>query len=574
MADRSGTFRMSFDAETQESSDGVRLSDVGPVIRRLRPYSLRVAVFLLSSALSAWVFIRIPKLIGQVIDLFANVMFSSIIKGSSQVDTDQIIPLLLQAAGLLLAGAVLSVFQGFISSGICSSLTHRLREQIAGHILSVKADFLNSRSWESTERLATERIDTVGQSLNIVFSQGLPQVFLLAAIQITLFTIDPMIAMILLLVFPLYELIRRMLLIPKRVSYTAESVPVAELFQHIPDIRASGAAESAAASYETAERAGAKLLRSRALYGSLQQLLPKFLLGTALAAALAVGVRDGPDNGLTVGALISVIFYVLKEERPLSDSAQIFSAFGTMAHAMRDLDSFLQIPAEGSDSGAYDVPVEEGAICFDNITFRYPTGSTFVFRDFSCVIPERGITALVGATGVGKTTLLNLLLRFYMPQGGQIRYADRDISNMDLQNYRGMFSVISQQSVLFDATIADNISYPQTDAEPDALYEAAKAAGIEDCIASLPQGFETMCTAGQSVFSDGEVQQILLARALFRKSRIIVLDEAFSFVDHDEEERLFEQIRKIARDSSVILISHRDSISSRADTIIHITDQE
>ena len=524
MADRSGTFRMSFDAETQERSDGVRLSDVGPVIRRLRPYSLRVAVFLLSSALSAWVFIRIPKLIGQVIDLFANVMFSSIIKGSSQVDTDQLIPLLLQAAGLLLAGAVLSVFQGFISSGICSSLTHRLREQIAGHILSVKADFLNSRSWESTERLATERIDTVGQSLNIVFSQGLPQVFLLAAIQITLFTIDPMIAMILLLVFPLYELIRRMLLIPKRESHPAESVPVAELFQHIPDIRASGAAERAAASYETAERAGAKLLRGRALYGSLQQLLPKFLLGTALAAALAVGVRDGLDNGLTVGALISVIFYVLKEERPLSDSAQIFSAFGTMAHAMRDLDSFLQIPEEGSDSGADEVPVEEGAICFDHITFRYPTGSAFVFRDFSCVIPERGVTALVGATGVGKTTLLNLLLRFYTPQGGQIRYADRDVSDMDLRCYRGMFSVISQQAVLFDATIADNISYPQTDAEPDALYAAAKAAGVEDCIAALPQGFETMCTAGQSVFSDGQVQQILLARALFHKSRIIVLD--------------------------------------------------
>ncbi len=572
MADRNGTFRMRFDAETRSVAGRVRLSDAAYLLRELRPFRLRLALFLAAAVGSAWTFVRIPALLGEAIDLFAGVIFSSVIKGTPQIGSAELTDLLVRAAVLLASNAACSVCQGVLCSGICSAYAHCLRGRVAQQSLHMAAPCLYAGPLREAASMATDRIDEVNQSLNLLLSQGIAPAILLIAIFISLFRLYPPVALLFLLVFPLYTIFRRLLPVPAADGET-EDLPPEELFRHLTELRLDGAAKAVTASFEASDAVRTKRLTGAGTAGFLLQHLPSLLLSIALALSMAVGVKFSPENGLTVGMLISAVFYTLKAERPLSQTVQIGSAAGTLVGALGLLREFLACPQEETASQTAPPPSESGDLRAEGISFRYPAGRQDVFRDFSARIPPVGVTVLTGDTGAGKTTLLLLLLRFYTPLSGRILYDGYDAAGMDLLQYRGMFSVIGQEATLFDATVADNISYPRTDAPPERLEAAVREAGAAELIASLPQGYDTFLVAGGSL-SDGQIQQILLARALYHRKRLIVLDEATSFLDAEEEARFFRTLKEIARTRGVILISHKNTAVASADTIIRIGQEE
>ena len=562
---------MNFDAETQRSAGRIRPGDLRSLFSDLKPFALQLTLFVLASAAGAWAFVRIPRLLGEAIDLIAGVILSSVIRGSLQISFDTLLHLFASAALFLACNAACSVIQGMICPDVCSKYAHNLRLRVTDHSLHIAYSFLPADTVRSTHSLATEVIDTVNQSLNIVLSQGVSPAILLTAIIVSLFQIFPISAVLFLLVIPVYVIIQAFFPTQNNIE-DSDALSPDEIISHLPALRQNGVSEEVLASFESSERLRAKRLAAVSTTGFLKQQLPSLLLRIALAVSILLGVRYSAESGLTVGSLISLIFFTIKAERPLSQTVQIVSASRSLLYSVGCIHAFLSLPRETAEE-APAPPKEAADLIIDGISFCYPGSREPVFRDFSARIPSRGITLLCGDTGVGKTTLVKLLLRFYDPQAGRILLDGKEIRALDLRKYRALFSVIGQEASLFDASIAENISYPQVSAPRDRLEKAIRSAGAADLIASLPNGVEFSPNTDGTFLSEGQIQQIHLARALFNEKDYIVLDESTSFLSREEETRFFANLKQISKNRCVIFISHKASSLAFADTVIRIEQQ-
>jgi len=216
---------------------------------------------------------------------------------------------------------------------------------------------------------------------------------------------------------------------------------------------------------------------------------------------------------------------------------------------------------------ARDVPLLDGRITVENLSFSYPGGET-VLDDISVEVPAKKMFALVGPTGVGKTTLVALMSRFYDPTAGRIMIDGIDMREMKLEGLRKNISVVLQDVFLFNATIKENIMYGNPDASMQEVEQAARMACIHDFIVSLPEGYETVVGERGVRLSGGQKQRMSIARSLLCHSSILMLDEATSAVDTETEREIQRAIQQIAGSRTMIVIAHRLSTVKKADCIL------
>ena len=219
------------------------------------------------------------------------------------------------------------------------------------------------------------------------------------------------------------------------------------------------------------------------------------------------------------------------------------------------------------------VPLTEvkGAVAFEHVSFHYEN-EVPVLRDISFSCEPGRMVALVGPTGVGKTTLTQLIPRFYDPTEGRILIDGKDIRKVTLASLRGSISPVLQDTFLFDGTIRENISYARPDASLQEIEEAAKAANIHEDILAMPDGYETRVGERGLRLSGGQKQRVAIARAILRKSPIIILDEATASVDVETERQIQNAISRIAGTRTILAIAHRLSTIRNADLILVIED--
>ena len=567
MADRNSTFHMRFDPEAQTGKTGVSRADAAAFIKDLSPFRLRLAAFFAATLGAAWTFSLLPGLIGEAVDLFASVLFSSVIIGSVQADPAAVASILLRAGVLFAANALFGFLQGALSAGTASAYAHRLRCRVFGQITRVRIAWFDLNPTQSALGLATEEIDRMNQDLNLFLSQGVDAFAMLLAIFIALFRSNPLNGLLFLPAIPLTLLLQKALPQPDPPPDRERTKPD-EIYRHIGELRLSGAAGKVLAEAESMEREKEAWLKKARRGAFLHSRLPALILGVLLAVSVLINLQR-IGRGVSLGALISLIFYVSKLELPLSRLTLPFTVGARLVGSSAKLFAFLRVPSE--TRAGLDPPPPHGAdLAVERLTFRYPTGTADVLRDFSAVIPKRGVTVLSGPTGAGKTTLVQLLLRFYLPQGGGIRFGETPVEAFDLKAYRAAFSVIGQEALLFDATLAQNICYPDEEAEPERLRQAAEIAGASKTAEALSLGFDTPLAAEETALSAGQLQQILLARAVYHESRFIILDEATSGIDPAQEARFFERLKALAQTRAVILISHRPGAEAWADTVIDV----
>jgi ATP-binding cassette subfamily B protein len=217
------------------------------------------------------------------------------------------------------------------------------------------------------------------------------------------------------------------------------------------------------------------------------------------------------------------------------------------------------------------------AIVFEDVTFRYPDSDRTALRNFSLRIPAGKIVAIVGPNGSGKSTLLKLLARFYDPEHGRITIDGTDLRDFALEDLRRLFSVLFQLPVTYDATAAGNIAVGGngTSADLAAIRHAAVGAGAHDVISRLPRGYATPLGKSFAMGNDlsaGEWQRVAMARAFFRRSPVILLDEPTSFMDSWAEAEWFDRLRSLSAGRTAVVITHRFTIAMRAD-LIHVMDR-
>ncbi|EER46888.1 lipid A ABC transporter ATP-binding protein/permease MsbA [Actinobacillus minor] len=312
-------------------------------------------------------------------------------------------------------------------------------------------------------------------------------------------------------------------------------------------------------------RKGMKIVSADGISDGLVQLIASFALSVVLYLATVEGLQI---EDLTAGSFTVVFSSMMAMLRPLKSLTNVNSQFQRGMAACQTLFEFLDLPIE-KDNGTVKVERAKGEICFDDVSFSYDGKEEKALNHISFSLPQGKTVALVGRSGSGKSTIANLLTRFYDIDEGRITLDGINIQDYQLANLREQCSIVSQQVHLFNDTIANNIAYAATDKySREQIIAAAKAAHAMEFIDKLEDGLDTVIGENGASLSGGQRQRLAIARALLRNSPVLVLDEATSALDTESERAIQAALAELQKDKTVLVIAHRLSTIEKADEIL------
>jgi ABC-type multidrug transport system fused ATPase/permease subunit len=297
-----------------------------------------------------------------------------------------------------------------------------------------------------------------------------------------------------------------------------------------------------------------------------------FVASMGTVIVLGVGAAMVVQGGLSLGTLVAFLSYITSFYQPINRLTEIDNVFQQAIAAGERIFELLDMTVEIQDRpDALDLPAVRGEVVFKDVTFRYGTGDA-VLHDVSFRIAPGEVVALVGPSGAGKTSIANLLSRFYDPIEGHITVDGYDLREIRLDSLRRQVAVVLQDTFLFNATVRDNLLYGKPDASEEELIAATKVAYAHDFIAALPQGYDTEIGERGVRLSGGQKQRLALARAILADPRILILDEATSSVDAEAEYLIQQALESVLKGRSALVIAHRLSTIRRADKIIALEE--
>jgi ATP-binding cassette subfamily B protein len=299
-----------------------------------------------------------------------------------------------------------------------------------------------------------------------------------------------------------------------------------------------------------------------------------FILGVTTAvgtaAVLYIGVRHVQTGQLTLGALLLIMGYLSQLYEPLTTiSRKVASMQGHLASAERAFALLDEEPDVPEQPDARPIRRARGAIAFRNVSFAYRSDQP-VLSDVSLNVAPGSRVGIAGTTGAGKTTLVNLLCRFYDPQSGAIELDGTNLRDYKVDDLRNQFAIVLQEPVLFSTSIAENIAYARESASTDEIICAATAANAHDFISRLPDGYDTLVGERGMRLSGGERQRISLARAFLKDAPILILDEPTSSVDTKTEAMIMEAMNRLMEGRTTFMIAHRLSTLDQCDVLVRI----
>jgi ABC-type multidrug transport system fused ATPase/permease subunit len=297
------------------------------------------------------------------------------------------------------------------------------------------------------------------------------------------------------------------------------------------------------------------------------------LIGAVLVLAAFDPMVSAVIGTTTIGTVVGFNNLMGRFVNPVHKLGIVYSAVAVAAAALRRIEEVLQHPPEKlevPEGGTAEPPAVREGIVYDNVSFAYGLRPTL--QDISVEIPAGSSAAFVGPTGAGKTTLVNMLPRFYDPVAGAVKIDGRDIREHALPALRSRIGLVSQETMIFNATVRENVALGKLDATDDDVVAAAKAARIHEFIMSLPAGYDTVVGERGNRFSGGQRQRLAIARALLRDAPILILDEATSALDAETEHEILEELASVTAGKTVISITHRLALAMRCD-MIYVLDE-
>lgn len=548
--------------------------DVGGTVRRLtralRPERTWVIMVIVLGAASVGLGVLGPRILGQA----TTVIFEGFVTGTG-IDFAQLHRVLLGVAVIYLASSLLGLWQGLILNGVTQRTVLRLRAEVEEKIHRLPLTYFDRHLRGDLLSRVTNDIDNISQTLQQVLSQLFTSLLTIIGVVTMMMVISPALALIALVSIPLT------VLITARVAKHSQQRFI-DQWRHTGDL--NGIIEETFTGHALVKTYGRQRRTQQEFDAKNDELYQasfsaQFISGIIMPATMFVGnlvyvavaVVGGvmvAGGSLPIGDVQAFIQYTRQFQQPLSQLGSMVNLVQSGIASAERVFELLDADEESGEDDAVAGPERvSGHLEFDDVRFSYDPDEPLI-RGLSLTAEPGRTVAIVGPTGAGKTTLVNLLMRFYELDGGRITLDGTDIATMTRADLRSRTGMVLQDAWLFGGTIRDNIAYGRLGASEEEIIEAAKAAFVDRFVHALPDGYDTVLDDDATNVSAGERQLITIARAFLARPSVLILDEATSAVDTRTELLVQRAMSDLRKDRTSFVIAHRLSTIRDADLIL------
>jgi ATP-binding cassette subfamily B protein len=476
---------------------------------------------------------------------------------------------------LFILSAILSYIQGWIMTGVSQKITYRFRRDISEKINRLPLAYFDKRTFGEVLSRVTNDVDTVSQTLNQSLTQIVTSITMIIGILIIMFSISWQMTLVSLVLVPVSFILVATIVKKSQGYFKEQQVSLGELNGHIEEMYAG---HNVMRVFNGEKQSVAKFKKINAkLYGSawksqfLSGLMFPIMIFVGNLGFVGVSVLGGwlVINGqIKIGDIQAFIQYVNQFNQPIIQSANIANVMQSTAAAGERVFEFLDEQEESAEARlGVAFQTVKGRVSFDDVIFGYNKDKVII-NGFKADIKPGQRIAIVGPTGAGKTTMVNLLMRFYDVDKGAIKVDGVDVGVMKRADVRRLFGMVLQDTWLFNGTIRENIAYGKPDATEEEIVAAARAAHADHFIHSLPKGYDLELNEEADNISQGEKQLLTIARAMLVKTPMLILDEATSSVDTRTEILIQKAMENLMKGKTSFVIAHRLSTIRNADLIL------
>ncbi|MDD2619872.1 MAG: ABC transporter ATP-binding protein [Syntrophomonadaceae bacterium] len=546
----------------------------------LKPRSLQLVLVFIFAVLSTIFSILSPKIMGQATTkLFEGLMLKLKHVPGAHIDFAYIQHIVFVLIGLYVASALFAYIQQYIMAGVAQKTVYDLRQAISRKLSSLPLKFFDSHSHGEILSRVTNDIDNIAATLQQSLTQLITSVVTLLGIIVMMLTISPMLTLITLITLPLYALVTSRIASRSQTYFAAQQKSLGELNGHVEEmftghqvVKAFGHEQESIEEFKTINQklyqAGWK---AQFISGIIMPLMT-FIGNIGYVLICVVGGIMVSSRSITIGDVQAFIQYSRQFTHPIVQVANIANVIqSTIASAERVFEILDELEEVPESNNAKFIEFPKGHVKLENVKFSYKEDFPLIENMNIDIKPGQTI-AIVGPTGAGKTTLVNLLMRFYELDGGKISIDGVDIKEIKRGNLRSIFGMVLQDTWLFNGTIRENIAYGREEASEEEIIQAAGAAHADHFIRTLPDGYNTILNEEASNLSQGQKQLLTIARAILADPAILILDEATSSVDTRTEVYIQKAMAALMEGRTSFVIAHRLSTIRDAGLILVMND--
>lgn len=539
------------------------------VLKRLKHYRLWVGLSLFCAAVSTVLTIWLPLLVGDGVDLML---------GPGQVDFARLIPLIVFLFIVIVLTGVSQWLMNLCNNHITYCVTRDIRRESMKKIQTLPLSYLDAHSHGDMISRIIADVDQFADGLLMGFTQLFTGVLTILGTLILMFCVDVWISIAVVCLTPLslfaawfiakrtYRKFQEQTRIRGR-----QTALVNEMVQNQKVVQAFGREETVQQEFDRINHRLTRCSLKAVFYSSLTNPTTRFVNNLVFAAVCIVGAFVVIAGGISVGLMSSMLMYANQYTKPFNEISGVVTELqNALACAARVLE-LVNDPAKVEDAPDAGEVVPDGRVEMQNVSFRYVPKRPLI-QDFNLKVSPGQRVAIVGPTGCGKTTLINLLMRFYDVDAGHILVADKDIETITRQSLRAGYGMVLQDTWLMKGTVRDNIAFGKPEATLEEVVAAAKASYAHGFITRLPKGYDTVLGEDGGGLSQGQKQLLCIARVMLCLPPMLILDEATSSIDTRTEKKIQDAFAKLMEGRTSFIVAHRLSTIREADVILVMRD--
>lgn len=539
----------------------------------LKEHRLSLFLCMLSAVISTAFMVLAPFLIGRV----TTALFVSIADGVFYWDT--ILWLLTALVALYLISQLFTFLQGFGMARITAHVMQKLRSDIDGKMHRLKLDYYDTHTHGDILSVITNDVDTINNAISQNLTSVVTQITTAVGVLVMMLAISPALTVIPVVMVPLSLLSAAGVMKASEKHYGQQQNLLGSLNGYVEEmyngqqvVQAFNHQKQAKKKFRALNEALRDSARKAEVTAGSVSPITTLVNDMGYVVCAAIGCLWAIAGKIAVGNVQAMLEYTWRFAEPFSSLAGMVGSFGAAAAAGGRIFALLDAEEEIPDPQSPAVPKEHnGRVVFHQVKFGY-TPDRLLMKGVDLAVEPGQKVAIVGPTGAGKTTLINLLMRFYEINGGSIQVDGADIRQMSRAELRDRFGMVLQDTWLFEGTIADNIAYAETDMDREKVIASARSACAHSFIKTLPGGYDMVLSKGAENISQGERQFITIARAIASDPEILILDEATSNVDTHTEVLIQKAMAELMKGRTSFVIAHRLSTIRDADMILYMED--